>query len=95
MSESVFSNPNAVGASAPGLPAEAWAKEGGRAPPTGSDSQPVEPTILVGPTPAQLPVGMDILGRPFSEPVLLKIAGAFEQATHHRHPPPDFGPVLQ
>jgi Asp-tRNA(Asn)/Glu-tRNA(Gln) amidotransferase A subunit family amidase len=51
------------------------------------------PTLLVGPTPAKLPVGMDILGRPFSEPVLLQIAGAYEQATHHRKTPPDFGPL--
>jgi Asp-tRNA(Asn)/Glu-tRNA(Gln) amidotransferase A subunit family amidase len=50
-------------------------------------------TILVGPTPAVLPVGMDIVGRPFSEPTLIAIAGAFQDATHHRHPPPDFGPL--
>jgi len=52
-----------------------------------------EPTILVGPTPAVLPVGMDICGRPFSEPTLIAIAGAFEDFTHHRHPPPEFGPL--
>jgi Asp-tRNA(Asn)/Glu-tRNA(Gln) amidotransferase A subunit family amidase len=52
-----------------------------------------EPTILIGPTPAVLPVGMDIAGRPFSEPTLITIAGAFQDATHHRHPPPDFGPL--
>ena len=32
-------------------------------------------------------------GRPFGEPVLFKIASAYEQATHHREPPPDFGPL--
>jgi len=52
-----------------------------------------EPTVLIGPTPAALPVGMDISGRPFSEPTLIAIAGAFQDATHHRHPPPDFGPL--
>jgi Asp-tRNA(Asn)/Glu-tRNA(Gln) amidotransferase A subunit family amidase len=52
-----------------------------------------EPTILTGPFPAKLPVGVDFLGRPFSEPVLLKIAAAYEAATHHRMAPPDFGPV--
>jgi hypothetical protein len=36
---------------------------------------------------------MDIVGRPFGEPTILKIAAAFEKATHHRAPPPDFGPV--
>ena len=48
---------------------------------------------LVGPVPAKMPVGVDFLGRPFSEPTLLKIAAAYEQATKHRKPPPDFGPL--
>ncbi len=48
------------------------------------------PTILVGPIKAQLPVGIDFLGRPFAEPVLLKIAFAYEAATRHRRQPPDF-----
>ena len=39
------------------------------------------------------PVGVYFLGRPFSEPVLLNIAAAYEAATHHRTPPPAFGPV--
>jgi Asp-tRNA(Asn)/Glu-tRNA(Gln) amidotransferase A subunit family amidase len=34
-----------------------------------------------------MPVGVEFLGRPFSEPDLLKLAYAFEQATHHRRPP--------
>jgi amidase len=34
-----------------------------------------------------MPVGIELLGRPFSEPDLLKLAYAFEQATHHRKPP--------
>jgi Asp-tRNA(Asn)/Glu-tRNA(Gln) amidotransferase A subunit family amidase len=34
-----------------------------------------------------LPVGMTIYGRAWSEPVLLKIAYAYEQATRHRRPP--------
>jgi Asp-tRNA(Asn)/Glu-tRNA(Gln) amidotransferase A subunit family amidase len=48
---------------------------------------------LVGPVPAKLPVGVDFLGRPFSEPTLLKIAAAYEAGTHHRQPPADFGPL--
>ena len=56
---------------------------------------PPEPTILVGPTPAKLPFGLDILGRPFSEPTLLRIAAAYEKATHHRTPPTDYGPLTQ
>jgi amidase len=50
-------------------------------------------TRLVGPTPARLPVGVDFLARPFGEPLLLKIASAYEGATHHREPPRGFGPV--
>jgi len=50
-------------------------------------------TRLVGPTPARLPVGIDVISRPFDEPVLLKIASAYEAATKHRSPPPAFGPL--
>jgi amidase len=50
-------------------------------------------TRLVGPTPAKLPVGIDFAGRPFDEPTLFKIASAYERATKHRVPPPEFGPV--
>jgi amidase len=35
----------------------------------------------------ELPVGISFFGRAWSEPVLLKIAYAFEQATRHRRPP--------
>jgi amidase len=48
---------------------------------------------LVGPTPAVLPVGVDFVGRPFDEPLILKIAAAYEAATHHRKPPSQFGPL--
>ncbi len=48
---------------------------------------------LIGPVPAILPVGVDFLARPFAEPLLFRIASAYEAATRHRHPPPDFGPV--
>jgi Asp-tRNA(Asn)/Glu-tRNA(Gln) amidotransferase A subunit family amidase len=48
---------------------------------------------LTGPIAAQLPVGIDFLARPFDEPLLLRIASAYEAATHQRVPPPDFGPV--
>jgi amidase len=34
-----------------------------------------------------LPAGMTIYGRAWSEPALLKLAYAYEQATHHRHAP--------
>jgi amidase len=48
---------------------------------------------LTGPFAAVLPVGMDIVGRPFDEPLLLRIASAYTAATRHRMPPADFGPV--
>jgi amidase len=50
-------------------------------------------TRLVGPIKANLPVGVDFIARPFDEAMLLRIASAFEAATRHRKPPPDFGPV--
>jgi len=37
---------------------------------------------------ADLPVGLQILGDAWSEPTLIQIAYGYEQATHHRHPPP-------
>jgi amidase len=48
---------------------------------------------LVGPKPVALPVSIDFLGRKFSEPVLIRIAAAYERATHHRRPPKDFPPL--
>lgn len=50
-------------------------------------------TRIIGPVPVMLPVGVDIVARPFGEPVSLRIAAAYENATRHRTPPPDFGPV--
>jgi len=52
-------------------------------------------TRLGEPVPAKLPVGIMFFGRPFSEPTLLRIASAYEAATKHRIPPPDFGPVAE
>jgi amidase len=48
---------------------------------------------LEGPKPAQLPVAMEFLARPFDEALLFEIASAYEAGTHHRHPPPGFGSV--
>jgi Asp-tRNA(Asn)/Glu-tRNA(Gln) amidotransferase A subunit family amidase len=42
---------------------------------------------------AALPIGLDVMARPFDEPVMLRVAAAFEAATSHRVPPPDFGPL--
>ena len=53
------------------------------------------PTIIVGPTKAKLPVGVDFMGRPFSEPTLFKIAAAYAAATKHREQPADFAKLPQ
>jgi Asp-tRNA(Asn)/Glu-tRNA(Gln) amidotransferase A subunit family amidase len=50
-------------------------------------------TRLVGPVPVALPVGVDFAGRPFDEPLLFRLASAYERATKHRRPPPAFGPL--
>jgi Asp-tRNA(Asn)/Glu-tRNA(Gln) amidotransferase A subunit family amidase len=47
-------------------------------------------TRLVGPVSAALPVGVDFIARPFDEPLLFRIASAYEAATKHRKPPADF-----
>jgi Asp-tRNA(Asn)/Glu-tRNA(Gln) amidotransferase A subunit family amidase len=40
-----------------------------------------------------LPAGMSIFGRAWSEPTLIRIAYAYEQATHHRRPPSTVPPL--
>jgi Asp-tRNA(Asn)/Glu-tRNA(Gln) amidotransferase A subunit family amidase len=50
-------------------------------------------TRLTGPVAAKLPVGIDFLAMPFGESTLFRIASAYEAATHHRTPPPEFGPL--
>ena len=50
-------------------------------------------TRLVGPVAARLPVGMDFASRPFGEPILVRIASAFEKVGKRREPPPEFGAV--
>ena len=40
-----------------------------------------------------LPAGMTIFGRAWSEPLLIKLAYAYEQATHHRHAPSSTPPL--
>jgi amidase len=44
--------------------------------------------VPAGFTSQNLPVGITFFGPPFSEPTLLKLAYSYEQATHHRMPPP-------
>ncbi len=44
-------------------------------------------TVPGGFTPDGLPIGIEFLGRPFTEAMLLRFAYAFERATGHRRPP--------
>jgi amidase len=55
------------------------------------------PAISVpgGFTPDGLPVGVELLGRAWSEPQLIRIAYAYEQATHHRRPPAATPPLAR
>ena len=68
--------------------------------PAGDNSQVLSPqtgfpaiTVPMGFTYDSLPAGMTIVGRSFSEGLLIKYAYAYEQATKHRRPPAGFGPV--
>ncbi|MFN7917672.1 MAG: amidase family protein [Vicinamibacterales bacterium] len=68
--------------------------------PAGDNSQFFSPTtgfpavqVPMGYTRGQLPAGMTIYGRPWSEATLLGYAYAFEQATHHRRPPASTPPL--
>jgi len=50
-------------------------------------------TVPGGFTPDGLPVGLELLGRAWSEPQLIKVAYAYEHATHHRHRPASTPPL--
>ena len=66
--------------------------------PAGDNSQLIPPhtglpgiTVPMGYTHGHLPAGLQMVGRLFGEPDLIRIAYAYEQATRHRHPPAGFG----
>ncbi len=40
-----------------------------------------------------MPISLMVWGGPGNEPALISVASAYEAATHHRKPPPDFGPL--
>ena len=58
-------------------------------PPTGIPAM----TVPMGFVRGNLPAGLQILGRPWSEPVLIRIGYSYEQATRHRHPPASTPPL--
>jgi Asp-tRNA(Asn)/Glu-tRNA(Gln) amidotransferase A subunit family amidase len=43
--------------------------------------------------PVPMPIAMQLWAGPGDESSLIKIASAYQAATHHRVPPPDFGPL--
>ena len=49
--------------------------------------------VPMGYTGEDLPSGLQIIGRPWSDPLLIEIAYAFEQATRHRKPPSSAPPL--
>jgi len=68
--------------------------------PHGNNSNRIAPhvgfpalTVPMGFAHGSLPAGLQILGRPWSEPVLIRIAYGYEQATHHRRPPRSTPPL--
>jgi amidase len=50
-------------------------------------------TVPSGFTDSNLPVGITFFGPAYSEPMLLKLAYSYEQATHHRVPPKTTPPL--
>ena len=43
--------------------------------------------------PYPMPISMMFWSAPGSDPAVIKAASAYESATHHRVPPPAFGPL--
>jgi len=65
--------------------------------PAGDNSQLIPPhtgmpgfTVPMGFTYKNLPAGLQIVGRHFDEPGLIRVAYSYEQATKHRFPPKRF-----
>ena len=50
-------------------------------------------TVPMGFVRDSLPVGLQVLGRAWSEPTLIKIVYGYEQATRHRRPPASTPPL--
>ena len=49
--------------------------------------------VPAGFTTDHLPAGITFMGRPYDEGTLIKLAYAYEQATHHRRPPATTPPL--
>jgi amidase len=77
-------------------------KLGDRDSPHGNNSPVIAPhtgqpaiTVPMGFTHSGLPLGLQLLARPFDEGKLIQYAYAYEQATRYRRPPPGFGHLSQ
>lgn len=76
---------------APEIPEAEFSRTGGGG---GADRTEYDRRIkLTGPVKAALPVGVDFVGKPFDEPLILRIAAAYEAATQLRKAPQGFGPL--
>ena len=53
------------------------------------------PALVVpaGFTQEGFPIALEFLGRPFSEPTLIRLASGYEASTHHRRTPPSTPPL--
>ncbi len=65
--------------------------------PGGDNNQVLSPqsgfpaiTVPMGFSHSDLPAGLQLLGRPWTEGLLFKLAYSYEQSTHHRQPPATF-----
>ena len=70
--------------------------------PHGNNSPRISPptgfpaiTVPMGFVHGSLPTGLQILGRPWSEPTLIRIGYAYEQTTRHRRPPSSTPPLSE
>jgi amidase len=59
----------------------------------GSATQWPVVAVPIGFVGEQLPIGMQLLGKPWNEGPLIRLAYAYEQATRHRRPPPSTPPL--
>jgi amidase len=74
---------------------QSYGGDGGGGTPTLNTFLVYVPAITVpsGFTPEHIPTGVTFLGRPYDDAKMITLAYAYEQATHHRVPPPTTPPL--
>jgi hypothetical protein len=74
-----------------------WRKRAGNSEFRSHDPLPSSEQLALDPPSVRrevkLPLNIEFLGKPWSEPQLLELASAFEKARGPRTPPPGFGPI--